>query len=106
MAENNGPRQQNDQASGPKAPSIGATIVRIAIGGCIIATGIDDIPGDISGFLFTLVIGLAFIAWGIIPYYQARQKEKQAEIDDILSRPLKPEEKDEAERLAEKYTQR
>ncbi len=68
MAANNGPRQQNDQASGPKAPSIGSTIVRIAIGGCIIATGIDDIPGDISGFLFTLVIGLAFIAWGVIPY--------------------------------------
>lgn len=106
MAANNGPRQQNDQASGPKAPSIGSTIVRIAIGGCIIATGIDDIPGDISGFLFTLVIGLAFIAWGVIPYCQARKKEKQEEIERILSKPLKPEEKDEAERLAEKYTHR
>ena len=106
MLVNNGPGQQNNKAPAPKTPSLGATIAKIAIGGCIIAVGVDDIPGDISGFLFALVIGLAFIAWGLIPYYQAKQREKQEEVERILSKPLKPEEKDEAERLAEKYNNR
>ncbi len=105
MAVNNGQQGQGAPQK-PKTPSLGATIAKIAIGGCFIAVGVDDIPDDISGFLFTLVIGLAFIAWGLIPYYQAKQREKQEEVERILSKPLKPEEKDEAERLAEKYNNR
>ena len=96
MAENNG---QQD----PKTPSLGKTIAKIAVGACIIAVGLDEIPGSFSDFLIFLIIGAALIAWGLIPYYQARQKEKQEEVDRILSRPIKPEDKDDAEKLAEKY---
>lgn len=96
MAENKGQQR-------PKTPSLGVTIAKIAIGGCVIAVGVDDLPHDLSGFLFAFVIGAAFIAWGLIPYYQARRREQQEQTERILSQPLKPEEKDEAERLAEKY---
>ena len=105
MASNNDPRkQEQNDAAAPKTPSLGKTIAKIAIGACFIAVGLDDLPGDLSGFLIALIVGAALIAWGLIPYYQARQKEKQEEIDSILSKPIKPEEKDEAEKLAEKYT--
>lgn len=94
---------ENNSQQGPKTPTLGKTIAKIAVGACFIAVGLDDLPGDLSGFLIGLIVGAALIAWGLIPYYQARRREKQEETERILSKPLKPEEKDEAERLAEKY---
>ena len=94
---------ESNSGQGPKTPTLGKTIAKIAVGACIIAVGFDDLPGDFSGFLIALIVGAALIAWGLIPYYQARQKEKQEEIDSILRKPIKPEEKDKAEKLAEKY---
>ena len=86
-------------------PSLGKTIAKIAIGAIIAIVGLDDIS-DLTFFLTCVVIGAAFIAWGLIPYLQAVRAEKQEQTERILRAPFpKPDQpaEDEAERLAKKY---
>ena len=86
-------------------PSLGKTIFKVAIGLICIVIGLDDAK-DLSFFLFCFVIGAAFIAWGLIPYFEAKKKAKQEETEAILNAPFPgepEEEEDEAERLARKY---
>ena len=88
-----------------KKPSLGKTIAKIAVGALFIVVGLDDI-GDFTYFLFALVIGLALIAWGLIPYLEYKRKERAEETERILSTPIRKadqEEEDEAEKLAKKY---
>ena len=88
-----------------KRPSLGKTIAKIAVGAIIIIVGLEDI-WDFTFFLTCVVIGAAFIAWGLIPYLQAVRAEKKAETERILSTPFpkaEQKEEDEAERLAKKY---
>ena len=79
-------------------------MIKVVLGGVFIVSCADEISGEISVFLVGLVIGLGLIVWGIIPYLDYRRKEKNAEIERVLSTPIsKLEEEDEAERLARKY---
>ena len=104
MSSKNVQNRKDDQQS-EKTPSLGRTIAKVAVGAVIAVVGLDDLAeADISGFLIFLIIGAAFIAWGLIPYLQAKKKEKQEETEAILNAPFPGEkEKDEAEILAEKY---
>ena len=78
-------------------------IFKVALGAIFIVIGLDDVS-DTTFLLFCFVLGLAFIAWGLVPYLQARRHEKIEETERILNTPIKGhDEKDEAERLAEKY---
>ena len=96
-------QNRTDNSQGKKIPSIGKVIAKVAIGCFIIIVGLDEIA-DITQFLLFLVLGLAFIAWGILPYIQAKREAKQEAAIRILETPFPGEkEKDAAEILAEKY---
>ena len=105
MSQYKGTRDPSHKAPQQNAqPTLGKTIAKIAVGAIIIVIGLEDIFTDFTFFLFTFIIGAALIAWGLIPYMQARRKEKEEEVERILNTPLKKEEEmDEAERLAQKY---
>ena len=104
MAEYKDHRQTNSQTEQSAVPSLGKTIAKIAVGAIVIAVGLEDVFSDFTGFLIALIIGAALIAWGLIPYYQQVKKAKAEETERILRTPVeKFDEKDEAERLAEKY---
>ena len=94
------PHRQNAAAA---VPSIGKTIAKVAAGALFIIVGLDDFR-DFTFFMFCFVIGAALIAWGLIPYIEAKRKEKTEETEKILNTPVPDfEEEDEAERLAKKY---
>ena len=103
-------QQYNDHHSDQpelRMPSVGGTIAKIAIGAFIIIVGSDEIGKDLEQFLIFLVLGLAFIAWGVIPavLYMKRKKAADAErMERILNAPFPGSApKDDAELLAEKY---
>ena len=97
------PRQ--DQQNVPKKQTSGKMIAKIAIGAICIIVGLDDIFTDFTFFLFCLVIGLAFIAWGLVPYLEEKRREKAEETEKILNSHVPGlDEEDEAERLAKKYS--
>ncbi|MBR3302126.1 MAG: hypothetical protein IKI73_05645 [Firmicutes bacterium] len=100
-----GPNNRPQQNSAPKMPSIGKTIAKVAVGALFIVIGLDDFR-DFTFFMFCLVIGAALIAWGLIPYMQAKRNAEKEETERILSTPFPGQgeaEEDEAERLAKKY---
>ena len=97
--DQNGPNGRNEI----KIPNIGLVILKVAIGCFVIVVGLDDID-DLTQFLIFVVLGLAFIAWGILPYVIAKKEIKKQEARMILEKPFPEDElKDEAEILAEKY---
>ena len=99
------PKNRPGQNDTQKTPSLGKTIAKVAVGALIIIVGLDDFR-DFTFFMFCLVIGAAFIVWGLVPYLQALRKAKQEETERILGTPFPgqgKEEEDEAERLAKKY---
>ncbi len=61
--------------------SKGAMIAKIVLGGLFLAVSFDPSDGDwsISYFLFCLVLGGGLIAWGLLPYLEARRKHREAE---------------------------
>ena len=63
----------------------------------------DDIKTETDTFIFTSVIGLGFIAWGLFPFISAWKTKKKQGIEELLSMPLNKYGEDEAEKLAEKY---
>ena len=95
--------------------SKGAMIAKIVLGGMFLAVSLDRSDGNwsISYFLFCLVLGGGLIAWGLLPYLEARRKHKEAEEAKKAARDAKilsvPLEKFSdrnagmAESLAEKY---
>jgi len=100
-----GPNNRPQQNNKPKMPSIGKTIAKVAVGALFIIIGLDDFR-DFTFFLFCLVIGAALIAWGLIPYFQAKKQAAEQETERILGTPFPgsgDDEEDEAERLAKKY---
>ena len=77
--------------------SRGAMIAKIVFGLVLISAGtdFDSDQWDFSFFAFCLVIGGGFIAWGLLPYLEARKKQKaRAEAEEaartaqILNMPL------------------
>ncbi len=95
--------------------SIGAMIIKIAFGAVSVALAFDsgDPEWTIVHKATSVIIGLAFIAWGLLPYLNARkiraERARQAEMEQtekILSVPLSEfgkEDSDKAELLAKKY---
>ncbi len=103
MAQYNDHNRQ-EQKPETSVPSLGKTIAKVAAGAIVIAVGLEELFSDFTSFMIAFIIGAALIAWGLIPYYQQVKKAKEEEAERILSTPIKKfEEKDEAERLAEKY---
>ena len=103
-----GPDNRPGQNRQQNQPSVGKTIAKVAVGALFIIVGLDDFR-DFTFFMFCLVIGLALIAWGLIPYMQAKRSAEKEETERILSTPFPGQgdaEEDEAERLAKKYTNR
>lgn len=99
------PKNRQGQNNSQKVPSIGKTIAKVAVGALFIVLGLDDFR-DLTFFMFCLVIGVALIAWGLIPYMQAKRNAEKEETERILSTPFPGQgeaEEDEAERLAKKY---
>ena len=90
--------------------SIGVMIAKIAAGCMFIAVSLEDYGGDMEGFLVGVILGLACIAWGLVPFLMAQQKKKedalrakQKHVEQILATPLEKFGADSAEKLAEKY---
>ena len=61
--------------------SKGAMIAKIVLGGLFLAVSFDRSDGEwsLSYFLFCLVLGGGLIAWGLLPYFEARRKHRAAE---------------------------
>ena len=99
--------RQPQQENTPKTPSLGVTIAKVAVGAMFIVVGLDDLFTDFSGTMIGIIIGAALIAWGLIPYFEAKRRKQTEETEKILNTPVPDfEEEDEAERLAKKYTGR
>ena len=83
--------------------SFGGMVAKITVGLLFIVTMLDDIKTETDTFIFTSVIGLGFIAWGLFPFISAWNNKKKQGIEELLSMPLNKYGEDEAEKLAEKY---
>ncbi|MBR2099152.1 MAG: hypothetical protein IJ926_05655 [Firmicutes bacterium] len=61
--------------------SKGAMIAKIVLGGLFLAVSLDTSDGNwtIGYFLFCLILGGGLIAWGLLPYLEARRRHKEAE---------------------------
>jgi hypothetical protein len=61
--------------------SKGAMIAKIVLGGLFFAVSFDHSDGEwsIGYFLFCLILAGGMIAWGLLPYLEARRKQKEAE---------------------------
>ena len=61
--------------------SKGAMIAKIVLGGLFFAVSFDRSDGEwsIGYFLFCLILAGGMIAWGLLPYLEARKKQKEAE---------------------------
>lgn len=85
----------------PAKPGIGATIAKIAFGVMFLGVSFSD-PGETDRTAFLVVglaIGLALIAWGILPWLRAAKEEKQLRLETERRR---EEARLRAERKAEK----
>ncbi|MBR3749836.1 MAG: hypothetical protein IKN28_08195 [Firmicutes bacterium] len=56
-------------------------IAKIVLGGLFLAVSLDTSDGNwtIGYFLFCLILGGGLIAWGLLPYLEARRRHKEAE---------------------------
>ena len=64
-----------------KKPSVGWMIAKIALGVMFIGVSFGD-PGESDGAAYLVVglaLGLALIAWGLIPWLRFRKEEKRRE---------------------------
>ena len=72
-----------------KRPSVGGSIAKIAFGALFLAVSFQK-PEDgdwLTTFLVSVVVGLALIAWGLLPWLQLRKEEKkQRDMLDQLQR--------------------
>ncbi len=71
--------------------SSGAMVAKIIIGGAFMICGfISPSNGEwsVSYMLTALLIGGALVAWGLIPYMNAKKKREHEEMKEILSIPL------------------
>ncbi len=61
--------------------SKGVMIAKIVLGGLFLAVSLDTSDGNwtIGYFLFCLILGGGLIAWGLLPYLEARRRHKEAE---------------------------
>ncbi len=61
--------------------SKGAMIAKIVLGGLFLAVSLEPSDGEwtIGYFLFCLILGGGLIAWGLLPYLDARRRHKEAE---------------------------
>lgn len=61
--------------------SKGVMIAKIVLGGLFLAVSLDTSDGNwtIGYFLFCLILGGGLIAWGLLPYLEARRRNKEAE---------------------------
>ena len=102
-----GPDRGQQQQNTPKTPSLGVTIAKVAVGAMFIVIGLEDLFTDFSGTMIGIIIGAALIAWGLIPYREAKRRQQAEETEKILSTPVPDfDEEDEAEMLAKKYSGR
>ena len=63
----------------PRRPSIGGTVAKLAVGVIFMAISGSD-PGQSDPTVFVimcLAIGLALIAWGLLPWLHFRKEEKR-----------------------------
>ena len=67
------------QSKTHRRPSIGGTVAKIAFGLLFIIVSFDDESGSdpVTFLAFGLVIGLAMIAWALLPWLACRREEKR-----------------------------
>ena len=66
--------------------SIGGTIAKIAFGALFLAVGIlPDSDMEAGGHAAGIIIGLALIAWGVVPYIIAWREYKEDERDRLAA---------------------
>ena len=70
--------------------SKGAMAAKIIIGCLFISVSFSNPEGgwSFSYFLVSCVLGGSFIAWGLIPYYKAKEQREKEETERILREPL------------------
>ena len=106
--------EKRAKADGIKKPTTGGTIAKIAIGLIFIAVPYTKTETgkaqELSVIVMGLIIGLALIAWALIPYLKYRswlKKDEQRREDErlarILAQPLKTIGNSEIDELASKY---
>ena len=81
---------EREQKTGMRQSS-GAMMAKIIFGGLFIVCGfVPPSNGEwsLSYLLTALVVGGALLAWGIIPYMDAKKKREHQEMKEILSIPL------------------
>ena len=78
--------------------SQGAMIAKIAVGALFVISGVTtnwaesaDTSDPVGTMLFSIIVGLALIAWGVLPWLKAKKKREAAA------------QKAEAERQAEEF---
>lgn len=101
-------RNYKGNSQNPEVPSkeklFKSMMIKGIIGALIIVGSLEELFSDMTAFLGGLVIGAGLIIWGVVPYMEYKKKEKDEEVEHILSTPInKLQEEDEAERLARKY---
>lgn len=72
--------------------STGVMVAKIACGCIFICVGFTNPKGEewsVGYFLTALVIGIALIAWGVIPYKKAKDKMEQKEYEENYDKNMK-----------------
>ncbi len=75
-----------NNASVRKHQSTGAMIAKIAFGAMFIATGFTAAKEEESPLTFllvSLIIGIALIAWALVPYFQEKKVRQQEMLEEI-----------------------
>ena len=71
-----------------RRPSIGGTVAKIAVGVIFMAVSGSD-PGESNPTAYIIVcltIGLALIAWGLLPWLRFRKEEKRRLLEEERQR--------------------
>ena len=83
--------------------SRGAMIAKCVFGALFLISGVttnwaqdEDVSNPVGAMLLSIVIGLALIAWGVVPWYKARKAAAEAEAEARAAR-----EREEQRRLNE-----
>ncbi|MBO4862526.1 MAG: hypothetical protein J5535_06490 [Firmicutes bacterium] len=102
--QNNDQRQTQQQNTAAPKQTMGKMIFKIALGAIIIVVGLEDLFTDFFSSLVMIIVGAAFVAWGLIPYLEEKRRQKTEETEKILNAKVPGfDEEDEAEKLAKKY---
>ena len=103
--QNKDQRQTQQQNAAAPKQTMGKMIFKIALGAIIVIMGLEELFSDFFSSLVMIVVGAAFIAWGLIPYLEEKRRQQAEETEKILNAKVPGfDEEDEAEKLAKKYS--